>query len=348
MEYLWAVINKIGIGVLKKIIILTVLLFMSALIALGMDMHRNLYKPMPLHAVKQYDLLPGTSLRKLANELNSHGVLPRPFYLILYARIKGIGARLQAGEYLFEPGLNVIGLLQKMQRGDVIMRSFTIIEGWTFRQLINALREADTIEHTLPETADDKQIMQVLGYPGEIPEGWFYPDTYLFPRGTTDIQFLRRAYQTMADFLEKAWADRSPDLPIKTPYQALIMASIIEKESAVAAERPLISAVFTNRLRKGMRLQTDPTVIYGLGETFDGDIKFRDLRRDTPYNTYTRHGLPPTPIAMPSGAAIHAALHPADNPALYFVSMGDGSHKFSTNLADHQDAVNRYQKRRNN
>ena len=304
----------------------------------------QLQQPLPITTAVDYDLVPGTSLHQLAYQLHELGVLPKPKYLILYARIQRIGQRLQAGEYRLQPGISALEVLHKLQQGDVLLHSFTIVEGWTFRQLREALSAVPTLTHRLSANTQASAVMALLGHPEQHPEGQFYPDTYFFPKQTTDLAFLERAYNTMQQRLRFEWQQRAPDTPLKSPYQALILASIIERETGVPAERPLIAAVFINRLRRNMRLQTDPTVIYGLGEDFDGDIKFRDLRRDTPYNTYTRAGLPPTPIAMPSGAAIHAALHPVDSDVLYFVAKGDGSHQFSTNLTDHEAAVDRYQR----
>ncbi|HDP89617.1 MAG TPA: endolytic transglycosylase MltG, partial [Thioalkalivibrio sp.] len=205
----------------------------------------------------------------------------------------------------------------------------------------DALAAHPHVVHT-DAIGDPDTLMSELGQPGMHPEGWFYPDTYHFPKGTTDVEFLRRANAIMRERLAAEWAEREEGLPLETPYEALILASIVEKESAVASERPMIAAVFVSRLRKGMRLQTDPTVIYGMGESFDGNIRKSDLRRDTPYNTYTRGGLPPTPIALPSGESIHAVMHPAKTDALYFVSRGDGSHHFSATYEEHREAVIRY------
>ena len=253
---------------------------------------------------------------------------------------------MRAGEYSIADGITADELLRQFTEGNSIQYSLTVIEGWTFRQMLAALARDPIIEHRL-EGRTDAEIMAQLGYAGEHPEGRFFPDTYRFPRGTTDIDFLRRAYQVMQRHLEREWAQRQSDLPLKSPYEALILASIIEKETAVPAERNLISGVFVQRLRRNMRLQTDPTVIYGLGPEFDGDIRFRDLRRDTPYNTYLRAGLTPTPIALPGLDSIRAALHPEESGALYFVSRGDGTHKFSNTLEEHNAAVRKYQLNRN-
>ena len=243
--------------------------------------------------------------------------------------------------------MNALQLLDDLVAGKVIQYALTIPEGLTFRQIMQLLRQQPELRHTL---ADDSPaaVMQAIGEPGQSPEGRFYPDTYHFPRGTTDVQFLRRAYRTMAGVLQQEWQARDTGLPYKTPYDALIMASIIEKETAVPAERERIAGVFVRRLEKGMRLQTDPTVIYALGQSYDGNIHRRDLSLDSPYNTYRHAGLPPTPIAAPGRDSIDAALHPAPGEELYFVARGDGSHEFSRTLEEHNRAVARYQLNNNN
>ena len=284
----------------------------------------------------------GSNIKSIAQDLSLQKIIDDPWLFILLARIKGVETRVRAGEYKIEAGQTPDDLLELFTKGSSIQYSFTVIEGWTFRQMLAALAEDPIIEQTLGDKSNE-QIMAAIGYPEQHPEGMFYPDTYRFPKGTTDIDFLRRAYQVMQNHLEREWAQREQDLPIKSSYEALILASIIEKETAVAYERPLIGGVFTGRLRRGMRLQTDPTIIYGLGEDFDGDIRFRDLKKDTPYNTYLHSGLTPTPIALPGIDAIRAALHPAKTDALYFVSKGDGTHQFSATLEEHNAAVTRYQ-----
>ena len=233
-----------------------------------------------------------------------------------------------------------------MVAGNVVQHNVTLIEGHTFRQILEIIQQNPVITKQL-ENLSDEEIMKKLGHEGEHPEGRFYPDTYYISRGVTDIELLNRAYDSMQQILEEEWQQRDEGLPFKSPYEALILASIVEKESAVAKERPLIAGLFINRLRKKMRLQTDPTVIYGI-KNYDGNIRFRDLRKDTPYNTYTRKGLPPTPIALPGREAIHATLHPDKTKYLYFVAYGDGSgsHVFSTNLKDHEKAVDRYQRKK--
>lgn len=285
---------------------------------------------------------PGASLRSVAHQLARDGVLDRPYLFRAMARIGGSAGQIKAGEYLIAPETTPRRLLQMLVAGEVVQHTLTIIEGWTFKQLMQAVRSHPALKQTLAD-ADEQEVMAQLGVPDTHPEGWFYPETYHFPRGTSDLDFLRRAHRIMQQRLEAEWAERTEDLPLKSPYEALILASLIERETAVPAERTRIAGVFVRRLQKGMRLQTDPTVIYGMGDAYDGNIRLRDLRADTPYNTYTRGGLPPTPIAMPSGASINAALNPAHGDELYFVSRGDGTHHFSATLEEHNAAVRRYQ-----
>lgn len=288
----------------------------------------------------------GSSIRTLANQLMEKGLLDDKYYFLIWGKLKRQETRLQAGEYQLTSGLTLSGLLDSMVKGDVLQHNITLIEGYTFQQILEIIQNSEVITKEIASLSHD-EIMKKLGHEGEHPEGRFYPDTYHVSRGITDTELLARAYQTMQTILDEEWQQRESDLPFKTPYEALIMASIVEKESAVPEERPLIAGLFINRLRKNMRLQTDPTVIYGI-ENYDGNIRFRDLRKDTPYNTYTRHGLPPTPIALPGREAIHATLHPEKTSYLYFVAYGDGSgrHVFSTNLKDHEKAVDQYQRKK--
>ena len=290
-------------------------------------------------------IMPGRSVRGIANDLADQGLVKHPYYFEWLVRRSGSATRLQAGEYRIKPGTVPESLIQLLSSGKVLQHSLTIVEGWTFRQLLTAMRADTTLKHSLLDKSD-ADIMTALGHADEHPEGRFLPDTYFFPRDTTDVAFLARAYDALQQVLEREWAARSDKLPLKTPYEALILASIIEKETGVAEERPRIAGVFIRRLLKGMRLQTDPTVIYGLGEGFDGDIRFKDLRKDTPYNTYTRDGLPPTPIALAGVEAIHAALHPAAGNELYFVASGNGRHTFSATLEEHNKGVRQHQMKR--
>ncbi|HET7655804.1 MAG TPA: endolytic transglycosylase MltG [Luteimonas sp.] len=264
----------------------------------------------------------------------------------LLARQLGAAARLQVGEYALPEGITPRQLLVAMRDGKVVRRRFTIVEGWSIRQLRAALAAAQPLAHET-DGMDDAALMEALGHPGVHPEGRFLPETYLYTRGDSDLDLLRRAYDAMDTALDAAWASRAEGLPLDSKEEALVLASIVEKETGVADERPMIAGVFVRRLEKGMRLQTDPTVIYGMGEAYTGNIRRADLDRDTPYNTYTRTGLPPTPIAMPGADALRAATQPAEGDALYFVAVGDGSgrHVFSRTLAEHQAAVRAYLKR---
>ncbi len=285
----------------------------------------------------------GSSLRQVSRQLAARGLIEEAWLFELLARSQSDAGAIKAGEYRIRPGDTAQTLLQRLRDGDSVSHAFTIIEGWTFRQLREQLAKNPVLRQTIAPSDSDDAVMTRLGHPGEHPEGRFLPDTYHFPRGTSDLQFLERAYHAMEKALNEEWRERAPGLPLNTPYEALILASIIEKETGAAFERPLIAAVFIQRLKKGMRLQTDPTIIYGLGEDYDGNIRYRDLKRKTPYNTYIIRGLPPTPIALPGRDALHAALHPADSDALYFVSKGDGTHYFSRTLEEHNRAVSKYQ-----
>ncbi|KPK37704.1 MAG: hypothetical protein AMJ69_10625 [Gammaproteobacteria bacterium SG8_47] len=289
-----------------------------------------------------YTVIPGTSLRQIADDLDELGVLSNPVYLMWYGRLTGQARRVQAGEYRIEAGATPVSLVADFVAGKVHQYTLTLVEGWTYQQVLEAVRGSEYLTQTLGAMTRET-LLPALGYPEQHPEGMFFPDTYHFPRGTTDVSFLQRAYEAMQRHLAEQWENRSEGLPVQTAYEALVLASIIEKETAVPEERKAIAGVFVRRLQKGMRLQTDPTVIYGLGESFDGNLRRRDLRSDSPYNTYRIKGLPPTPIAMPSLAAIEAALHPAPGKALYFVARGDGSHEFSDTLEEHNEAVIKYQ-----
>ncbi len=284
----------------------------------------------------------GSNIKSIAEDLSREKIIDDPWLFILLAKLKGVETRVRAGEYEIESGQTADDLLEVFTQGSAIQYGFTVIEGWSFRQMLAAIAEDPIIEHTL-QGKTNQEIMNLLGHPEQHPEGMFFPDTYRFPKGTRDVDFLKRAYQVMQKHLAREWDQRDIDLPLNSSYEALILASIIEKETAAAFERPLISAVFTERLRRNMRLQTDPTIIYGLGEQFDGNIRFRDLKKDTPYNTYLHAGLTPTPIALSGLESIRAALHPAKTEALYFVSKGDGTHHFSATLEEHNAAVSRFQ-----
>ena len=289
-----------------------------------------------------YTVQRGATIGTVARDLEAAGLIVSALRLELHARWSGAASRIKAGEYAFEPGLTTAGLLDRLVEGTVIQHSFTIIEGWTFRELRRRVAGSDVLEHTL-DGLTDAAVMARLGLDGVHPEGRFLPETYHFPSGTSDVQLLRRAYDAMTARLDSAWAQRSDDLPLASPDEALILASIVEKETGAAEERARIAGVFVSRLRRGMRLETDPTVIYGLGDDFDGNLTRADLKRDTPYNTYVRKGLPPTPIAIAGAASIDAVMAPVVDGSLYFVAKGDGRHEFSTTYEDHRKAVYRYQ-----
>ena len=289
------------------------------------------------------DVQPGQTLTAVSRELAARGLLTHPRLLALYGRFIGADSRLHAGEFSIPEGTSPRGLLQALVSGAVVQHSVTIVEGWTFRDLRKALAAIPTLEHTTGGMRDDA-VMSALGEDGKPPEGLFFPDTYLFGKGTRDIDLLRQSRDRMRREMAAAWASRHDDLPLKDDYEALILASIIERETGHPDERARIAGVFVERLRRGMRLQTDPTVIYGLGEKFDGNLRRADLERDGPYNTYTRAGLPPTPIALPGAASLRAAVQPDVRGELFFVATGegDGRHSFSRTLAEHEAAVRRY------
>jgi len=289
---------------------------------------------------------PGTSFSNVARSLGDSGIVEKPDWLRWYARITGDAERVQAGEYQLSPGTSARALLAQLVEGDVVMHSFTIVPGWTARELLAAMHRHGAIEQTL-DYDDLSSLVTRFDSPSANPEGLFLPETYQFPLGTSDKDLLQQAHALLANVLDEEWTQRAGELPIDSPYDALTLASIIEKETALASERPRIAGVFVRRLQQGMRLQTDPTVIYGVGPTFDGDLTRRHMTTDTAYNTYTRAGLPPTPIALPGREAIHAALNPASGTELFFVAtgLGDGSHKFSDNKAEHDVAVAEYLQR---
>ncbi len=290
-----------------------------------------------------FTIQPGSSLGSSAQQLADAGAPLNPTMLVLLARLTGKSTRIKAGSYELKPGVTPQKLLQQLERGEFAQEALVIIEGWTFKQMRQALAQHPALKHDTA-TLSDSELLAKITTDYSVPEGLFFPDTYLFAKGASDLQVYRQAYALQQKRLGEAWAGREAGLPYKTPYEALIMASIIEKETGQQAERDLIAGVFINRLKVGMLLQTDPTVIYGMGERYQGNIRKRDLETDTPYNTYTRRGMPPTPIALPGAASLAAALHPAKTDALYFVARGDGSSHFSSNLGEHNSAVNKYQR----
>jgi UPF0755 protein len=311
---------------------------------LWMDYHNYMASTLPLKNDQSlvFEIQHGSSLARAVHQLAQQGVIRKPRYILWDARLTGHSTQIHAGEYEISPGMTVAEFLHMLYQGKVVQYSLTIVEGWNFKQMLQAIREHPEISRTLNDMTGD-QIMAKIGHPGEHPEGRFMPDTYLFPKGMTDAAFLKRAYAAMSSYLDEQWQNRADGLPYEKPYDALIMASIVEKETGLETERQEIAGVFVRRLQKHMRLQTDPTVIYGMGDRYHGNIRKSDLLRDTPYNTYTRSGLPPTPIAMPGRDAIYASLHPDDSDNLYFVSRGDGSHHFSATLEEHNQAVIKYQ-----
>lgn len=312
------------------------------IVAAGGLYYRWFLRPLPPTEAQTVIVKPGSPLKETAAMLVKQGVLYRAWDLTVLARLESSATDIRAGEYAIPPHATTADLLDILVSGNVVLHRFTIIDGWTFRQFFDRLEANPLLTHDL-KGLSDAEIMARIGHPGENPEGRFYPDTYRFPRGASDSAFLRRAYDLMQNYLAGQWAGRDPKMSLPTPYKSLILASMIEKETGLKSEMPRVAGVFVRRLRRGMRLQSDPTVIYGLGKTFDGDITFHDLKVDTPYNTYTRRGLPPTPISLPGLAALHAAMHPQQGDALYFVAKGDGSHQFSATFDAHRRAVQKYQ-----
>ncbi len=292
-----------------------------------------------------FDVEPGSAFNTVAGKLERQGLIEDALWLKVWSRLNSERNLIKAGTYEFIPGETPMAMIDKMVRGETKTWSVQFIEGWRFSELRAALATQDHLE-LLTTDMTDTEIMARLGKPEQHPEGRFFPDTYVFTGNQTDLDILRRAYQRMESILAEEWASRAQDVPYETPYEALVMASIVEKETGVPHERGQIAGVFVRRIQKGMRLQTDPTVIYGLGDDYDGNITRKHLRTTTPYNTYRISGLPPTPIALPGRDAIHAALHPEPGESLYFVARGDGSHVFSKTFEEHQKAVREYQLRR--
>lgn len=295
--------------------------------------------PLPV----EFNLKPGSSLRSAAQQMEQADVLRNPARFVLMARLLGEAGNIKAGNYEIQETVSPYRLLQKITEGEISQSSVTFVEGWTFKQLRKVLDEHPSIAHRTSELSDT-EILARLGIARASPEGLFFPDTYHFGIGNTDLYILRHAHRLMQSHLDAQWKKRSAQAPFASPYEALILASIVEKETGRPEDRPLVAAVFVNRLRKRMLLQADPTVIYGMGDSFDGNLRKRDLAADTPYNTYTRAGLPPTPIAMPGLASLAATLNPPDNDALYFVAKGDGTSYFSRTLGEHERAVTKYQR----
>ena len=332
--------------VLKITLLAAVLAVLAAASLAGWRALRSLDAPLRVTAPLRFKVAAGASFARVATELAAQGVVAQPRAWVLYARWKGLAQAVKAGEYEIQPGTTARELLMKMVNGQVLLHSFTIVDGWRVQDMLEALRRNPDIAATLPQTnaAAQAQLMSKLGASGTDAEGQFLPETYRFIGGTTDVEVLRQAHAALVKELEAAWASREPDVPLHSPGELLIMASIIEKESGLPQELPKIAGLYLHRLAIGMRLQADPTVIYGLGQNYDGDIRSVDLRTDGPYNTYTRSGLPPTPIALAGAAALHATARPEKTDALYFVASakGDGSHVFSATLEQHNAAVAAY------
>ena len=313
-------------------------------IALGGAAYWWLHQPLDLGPEPlELAIEPGTTPRGVARDVVAAGVKTDARLLYAWFRVSGQDRAIKAGNYELPPGTTPISLLQKLARGEEALRALTLVEGWNWRQVRQALAKEEQLKHDAAALTDEA-LMAQLGRPGVAPEGRFFPDTYTYAKGSSDIALLRRAMHAMDRHLEAAWAQRAADTPLKSADEALTLASIVEKETGKASDRGQIAGVFVNRLRVGMLLQTDPTVIYGLGEKFDGNLRKRDLQTDTPWNTYTRPGLPPTPIAMPGKASLLAAVQPQVTRALYFVAKGDGTSHFSASLEEHNRAVNRYQR----
>jgi UPF0755 protein len=283
----------------------------------------------------------GSNITQVANRLEAQGIISNAMLFKALARLKEQAHKIKAGEFELKSEMTTESLLTHFVSGKTVQYQFSLIEGHTYKTLVEKIKHSPSLVKTLNDD-DYASIMQTLGSNQANPEGWFYPDTYNFPRNTTDVEFLKHAHSNMQDLLQTEWQNREPNPHLKTPYEALILASIVEKETGIAEERPLIAGVFLNRLAKGMKLQTDPTVIYGMGERYEGNIRKADLKRDTPYNTYTRTGLPPTPIATPSVEAIRAVLNPQKTDALFFVAKGGGAHHFSKTYKEHRQAVVKY------
>jgi UPF0755 protein len=325
---------------LKRLI---VALFIGILLVIGWIAYQ-LNAPVRLPVIPyEFSIKHGTSLTSVANQLADVGILGDARLFILLSRVKGAASSVKAGDYELAAPISPLELLERITKGDITQSDIKFIEGWTFSQLRQTLDEHPALRHDTASLSSG-EILQLIGATEAAAEGLFFPDTYFFARGSSDTAILKRAYRVMQNHLDAAWAERTGDLPLKDPYEALILASIVEKETGRESDRGMVAAVFVNRLRLNMLLQTDPTVIYGMGDRFDGNLRKKDLLTDQAYNSYTRRGLPPTPIALPGLASIQAVLNPAKTNALYFVAKGNGESHFSNNLADHNRAVSKYQK----
>jgi UPF0755 protein len=327
---------------ISLLLVLTVLVAGAAVLAYRWA--TNLYLTAgPLDQVARVEVAPGSSVRGVINQLGKQGVIADARGVALYLRVHNKHPNIKAGTYEFPPNASPAKIFEMLEQGAVVLEQLTVVEGSTFAELRKALEKHPAVTSTL-KGKTDAQVMAIIGHANELPEGRFFPDTYRFAARTTDADILKLAYDSMARVLAQAWEQRREGLPISTPYEALTLASIVEKETGLASERPRIAGVFTTRLRTGMRLQSDPTVIYGIGEKYDGDIRTRDLSTDTPYNTYTRGGLPPTPIALPGRESVMAVVRPDETGDIFFVATGDGTgaHYFSRTLEEHNEAVRRF------
>lgn len=333
---------------IKRVVSVLVLLPVvagGALLWLWNDYRGYINSAANIQETRIYNVEKGMYYNSLVEDLEQESIIDNALYMRVMARIEPQFTHIKAGEYRLEPGMTPREIVQKMVSGDTLRYRFTIIEGTRWSELRSALAREEMLEQRIGDM-DDKQVVEALGLEAADPEGMFLAETYQFERGMSDLDLLSRAHQALTKTLETAWSERAEKLPLKTPYEALILASIVEKETGVAEERPRIAGVFARRLDRGMRLQTDPTVIYGMGDAYKGNIRRSDLRKATPYNTYLIDGLPPTPIAMVGSEAIRAAVDPTPGKALYFVARGDGSHHFSDTLTEHNRAVARYQLKR--
>jgi UPF0755 protein len=329
---------------LKAVVLGVLGLLALAAAALAVARWYVVARPLPINAERiEFRVKAGSSVRAIAQAARAAGLGVDELALAALARLTGTSQHLRAGKYSVDRGTTLMQLLAKLSAGDVLRERITIVEGTTFREMRAVLAASPELRQDSARMSP-QQLLQAIGATETSPEGLFAPDTYVYDAGTSDLDLWRRAHRAQADALQALWSSRAPDLPYESPYQALIMASIIEKETGQASERPMIGGVFVNRLKRGMLLQTDPTVIYGLGDRFDGNLRKRDLTTDTPYNSYTRPGLPPTPIALPGRASIEAALRPAATDALYFVARGDGTSEFSSSVDAHNRAVDKFQR----
>ena len=326
----------------RKIIALCIILCSFLVSWVWMDYKKFLNDPIQLTTNSLlYTVKSGVTFKQIALDLVESGVLEYPWYFIVLSRITDQAHKVKTGEFQIKPGMKPEELLNLLTKGEVVQHSITLVEGWTFKQMMAAIKANDQIKQTL-DVSDEMLVVKKLSLEGGYATGWFYPDTYYFPKTFSDFSLLKRMHKIMLRELNKAWQSKDKNSPIKKPFDAIILASIIEKESGKKSERKKISGVFSRRLIKRMRLQSDPTVIFGLGDRYDGNIRKRDLRGDTPYNTYVHYGLPPSPIANPGKNSIIAALHPAPGKSLYFVADGTGGHYFSSTLREHNNAVRKY------